>query len=256
VTCTLPQTTPFYTCSSSNTCVLNTACGTSSGGCTAAGGTCNIPVGDTTLTLTIGLDGIGHTGDNVNPAFASGTNTALINGTAVTSTTAGSNQIPLAQTRPLKVAIFDTGNKETDFATSMKYDSTTGLFDIVEADTTVDLGANWVSGSYTVKVSTDGHLVRLVPGPSQTITRGTTNALPRANLVAGDVDNSNALDILDYNILLSCIVDPTINNPDNGHLCATPDKNYAALSDLDNNGTIDNYDYNLFLREYSKQSGD
>jgi hypothetical protein len=252
----LPQTNPYYTCSN-NTCVANAACGTSSGGCTAAGGTCNTS-GDTTLSFVIGIDGIGHTGDNANPDWTPSANTATYNnalGPAITVTsTFGSNQNPNTTTRPLKVQLFNTNNKETDFTGTITYDNTSsdstyGLF-----TGTVDLGANFTGGSYLVKVSTDGHLVRLIPGV-QTITSGKSNTLPRVNLVAGDVDNSNALTIQDYNILMSCIHDTSINNPDNGVLCAT-DNNFAVRSDLYDNKVIDSRDYNLFLREYSVQNGD
>jgi len=258
-TCTLPQTNPYYTCSN-NTCVANAACGTSTGGCTAAGGTCST-TGDTILSFVIGIDGIGHTGDNANPNWTPGANTATyysdVSPNITVTSTFGSNQNPNTKIRPLKVQLFNTNNKETDFTGTIAYDNTSsasastyGLF-----TGTVDLGAKFSGGSYLVKVSTDGHLVRLIPGV-QTITSGTTNTLPRVNLVAGDVDNSNALTIQDYNILMSCISDPNINNPDNGALCATPDKNFAARSDLYDNSVIDSRDYNLFLREYSVQNGD
>lgn len=79
--------------------------------------------------------------------------------------------------------------------------------------------------------------------------------MPRINLVAGDVDNNNILNINDYNILLSCVSDPDITNIDNQALCNT-NANYKKLSDLDDNGTIDKFDYNLFLREYAVQNGD
>jgi len=245
-TCTGTQTNPYYTCSG-NTCVSNPVCGTNSGGCTAAGGICNVQSGDTTLTFTIGLDGIGHTGDNVNADWTAHVQAAT---QFTQANTSGSNQTPKTLTRPLSVKLFDKDNKETDYTGTMTYDSTSGLF-----NATIDLGANFITGSYSVKVSTDGHLVRLVPGPLQTITAATTNPMPRANLVAGDIESDNALNIQDYNILMSCIHDSTINNPDNGKLCAQ-DANYSKRSDFYDNGVIDNRDYNLFLREYSVQNGD
>jgi hypothetical protein len=234
-TCTSGQTNPYFSCSG-NTCVSNSSCGTNSGGCTAAGGSCNVQSGDTTLTFTIGLDGIGTTGDSV------------------TTVSTGSNKNPNTPTRTLNVKLFDTTNKETDFTGTMTYDSNTsdsayGLF-----TGTVDLGGSFTGGSYTVKVSTPGHLVRLIPG-TQTITSGTTNAMPQVRLVAGDINSDNYINILDYNLLMSCSNDVNITNPDNGAACSQ-NANYAKNADLDDNGVVNSFDYNLFLREYSVQNGD
>jgi hypothetical protein len=238
---------PYFVCQN-NTCTPVYACGTDSGGCTAAGGSCTSSItptgtitpsptptgapGDTILSFTIGLDGIGTTGDNV------------------TTVSTGSNKTPNTPTRTLNVKLFDTTNKETDFTGTMTYDASgSGLF-----AATVDLGGSFTGGSYTVKVSTPGHLVRLIPG-TQTITSGTTNAMPQVRLVAGDIDGNNALNIIDYNLLMSCTNDPTINNPDNGAACSQ-NANYAKNADLDDNGVVNSFDYNLFLREYSVQNGD
>jgi hypothetical protein len=185
----------------------------------------------TALSLTIGLDGIGSTGDNV------------------TTVSTDSNKNPNTTTRPLTVKLFNTSNTETDYTGTMTYNSTSGLF-----TSTVNLGTNFASGNYLVKVVTDGHLVRLIPG-TQTINAGTTNTMPRVNLFAGDVNNDNALTILDYNILMSCMQDVSISNPDGGALCRQ-NTSYATRSDLDDNGIVNKFDYNLFLREYPVQKGD
>ncbi len=130
---------------------------------------------------------------------------------------------------------------------SINYNAGTGIF-----TGSVDVGLI-PTDIYTVKVKSDGHLRRLIPG-IQNITGGQTNNMPRVNLVAGDIDNNNAININDYNILLSCISDPTIANVDNHQLCNS-NPNYIIQSDLDDNGVVDRYDYNLFLREYSVQNG-
>ena len=79
--------------------------------------------------------------------------------------------------------------------------------------------------------------------------------MQRVNLIAGDVDNNNILNINDYNILLSCVSSPVVANIDNHALCNT-NANYLKLSDLEDNGAVDQFDYNLFLREYAVQNGD
>jgi hypothetical protein len=188
--------------------------------------------GDTILALTIGLDAIGTTGDNANPDSTS------------------SNQNPLTKNRNAEVLVFDNNNNQVSGKVgSINYNASTGLF-----AGSVDLGQGFVTGSYTVKVKSDGHLRRLIPG-IQNITAGTTNQMPRVNLIAGDINGNNSLNINDYNILLSCISDQDIANIDNHVLCNT-NSSYITLSDLDNNGVINKFDYNLFLREYSVQSGD
>lgn len=195
--------------------------------------------GDTLLALTVGIDAIGSTGDNEN------------------SNSSSSNKNPLTPTRRAEVFVFDSSNKKVaDKLDSINYNKTTGLF-----AKTINLGGGFVSGNYTVKVRSDGHLTRLISG-IQKIVSGTTNTMPRVNLIAGDLNGDNAIDIRDYNIFVSCSifsetgVDYSPNAPfDGGVLCDTAGTNYQALSDMDDNGVIDQVDYNLFIREYSVQNG-
>jgi len=190
--------------------------------------------GHTMLAFTIGMDAIGTAGDNVNPNPSS------------------SNQTPGHTSRNLAVQIFNSNNSQV-FAQvgSINYNSGSGVF-----LGTVDLGASFANGNYTVKVKSDGHLRRLIPG-IQNISSALTQPIQmlRVNLVAGDVDNNNLLNISDYNILLSCVTSPFVANIDNHALCNT-NSNYILLSDLEDNGVINEFDYNLFLREYAVQNGD
>ncbi len=188
--------------------------------------------GSTILALKIGIDAIGSVGDNENPNPSS------------------SNQNPLHPTRNVTVQVFDSNNNQvSNQIGSINYNAGTGIF-----TGAVNLGTSFTSGNYTVKVKSDGHLRRIIPG-IQNITHGQTVQMPQVNLVAGDVNGDNALNITDYNILLSCVNDPDIANVDNHQLCNS-NQNYATLSDLDDNGAVNKYDYNLFVREYSVQSGD
>jgi hypothetical protein len=186
------------------------------------------------LAFSIGMDAIGSAGDNENPNPSS------------------SNQNPLHTTRNLAVQIFDSNNNQV-FAQvgSINYNSGSGIF-----TGTVDLGTNFANGNYTVKVKSDGHLRRLIPG-IQNLNSALTQPIQmqRVNLIAGDVDNNNILNINDYNILLSCVSSPVVANIDNHALCNT-NANYIKLSDLEDNGAVDQFDYNLFLREYAVQNGD
>lgn len=208
------------------------------------------------LALTIGLDGIGTTGDQVNADYTTKTNTAIINGQTVTNPVAGSNQTPVNTTREVTLTLTDTTSNAVTTAKGNVSFETTGTnkgkyTGIVPYGTTVK------AGTYTVKVTVDAHLTKLVPGNITIANTTTTVNVPSVNLVAGDIDESNTLSGTDYNILLSCMADPDINNPVSSDLCNTAGKNYKTLSDLEDNGPVNKFDYNLFLREFSKvQTGD
>ncbi len=185
--------------------------------------------GDTQLQLSLGLDGLGATGDNTNPGASS-----------------GSNKNPRHPTRNATVEILSgVGNALATQSGTVKYDGQTGLY--VE---TIDMGAGISSGNYIVKVKSDGYLRRQIPG-IQSIKGGQLNTLPQIRLVAGDINGDNMINIADYNILISC----STFSPDNQALCNQNTK-YQQLSDLDDDGVVDQNDYNLFLIEFSVQNGD
>jgi hypothetical protein len=189
------------------------------------------PPQDTIFSLTIGLDGIGSTGDNANPNSSS-----------------GSNKNPLHATRNIVLQLYDANNVLVLEKTgSITYDPTSGKF-----TGTVNVGHDpLLSGDYTVKVKSDGYLSKAIPGIQHLVTTNTVeNVTPLpVNLVAGDIYSDNALNIQDYNILISCSIFSTDST-----LCSS-NSVYQTLSDLDDNGTIDQFDYNLFVREYSVQNG-
>ncbi len=228
--------------------VYNQSCNAScANGVACYNGSCQVPTptptsspaptaspapGDTLLALKVGMDAIGSVGDNENPNPSS------------------SNQNPVHPNRNVEVWVFDSNNNQVvDKLGSINYNAGTGIF-----TGTVDLGGNFVTGNYTIKVKSDGHLRRLIPG-IQNIAAGQTAQMPQVNLVAGDVNGDNVLNITDYNILLSCINDPDVANVDNHQLCNS-NPSYIINSDLDDNGVVNKFDYNLFVREYSVQSGD
>jgi hypothetical protein len=68
-------------------------------------------------------------------------------------------------------------------------------------------------------------------------------------LVVGDVNMDNQLSIVDYNILMSCLHDPDINDFDK--TTCNENADFIKRSDLEDNGVVNKFDYNLFLREYS-----
>ena len=100
-----------------------------------------IPAGNTVFALTIGLDGLGSTGDNANPENSS-----------------GSNKNPNRKSRNAAVGVF-TGNGDSvaNKSGTINYDTESGKF-----IGSVDLG-NLAGGNYNVKVKSDGYLRRLSP---------------------------------------------------------------------------------------------
>jgi len=181
------------------------------------------PVTQTTLLLNALLDGIGSRGDNSNPEGSL------------------SNKKPLHPTRSVKVNIFDTSNKlVSDVSGTINYSSASGSF-------TGSISSTISSGNYTIKVTTDNHLTRLLPG-IQNLKSGQNNKLPDAIFITGDAVIDNKLDIRDYNILLGCYSDlkAATNCKDN------TTKNSADFND---DGAVNQFDYNLFLRELATQPG-
>jgi hypothetical protein len=203
------------------------------------------PTGSTSVNLIVGLDGIGTTGDNANPDYASKPNAA------------GSTQNPSQTEKYAHVGVFDGNNTlVSDSEGKIKYVSDTTNANYGKFTGNVALAASITSGAYTVKVKVDGHLRKAIPG-IQTITAGQANSMAAIRAVAGDVvvtpdAEFNKLNLNDYNVLMSC---SSNYSPDNGALCQT-DPAYALRADLDDNGTVNMFDVTLFLREYSVQNGD
>ena len=76
----------------------------------------------------------------------------------------------------------------------------------------------------------------------------TTNNMPSASLVAGDINSDGVLSISDYNILIGCYSDLLP--------AADCDSTRKFNSDLNDDGSVNHLDYNLFLREMSVVFGD
>lgn len=176
-----------------------------------------VSLSGTKLSFNLLLHGIGKAGDNANPQGLG-------------------NQNPLRPQRIIEVIVSDSQNQVVQTKSgSVTYDTNSGSFKgVVGLDSTVS------TGSYTVKAKTNQFLRALVPG-IQTITQGTTNQLPATALINGDINGDNAINIVDYNILIGCYSDlsPAIS-------CTSANK---LVADLDDDGSVNQFDYNLFLRE-------
>lgn len=185
------------------------------------------PVPNATLLRfqTVKLHGIGSGGDNTNPNL-------------------GGNQNPLRTTRNFSVELLDaSGNTLPAINSQITFNSGSGVF---SGDIT--LPTSVASGNYLVKVKSPQYLKKQATGIIN-ITKSTINNIPEISLTTGDIDNDNALTILDYNILVDCYSDllPARN-------CDDATKKQSA--DLSDDGNVNANDYNLFLRELSVASGD
>lgn len=181
----------------------------------------------TRLAVTIALDGIGTRGDNTNP------NTSTL-----------SNKEPLHRTVGASVEIYDTSNKLIAAGVGeVNYDAAAGNYSGV-----LPVQTGFPSGQYTVKIKVDGRLRKQVVG-IQTITAGQVSTITPTALIAGDANNDNKLNILDYNFVIGCYSD--LNSAVD---CNSAEK--KTITDFNDDGGVNQVDYNLFLRELSTQAGE
>lgn len=208
--------------------------GNQTGGTPTATPTPTSTIPPTQLVFTIGLQGIGSTGDNSNPFDSS-----------------FSNKNPRTSERTLTVDILDTNENKVSGASAervLKFDSQTGKF--IGSISIPNISSNM---PFIVKVKTDRFLFKRLPGaivlnpgqrnPQEPNTFSTT-------LTTGDVDNNGSLNILDYHILLNCFQDTTRNNP---ALCSN---NQKKASDLNDDEVVNEKDFNLLLRSLTTKTGD
>lgn len=185
-----------------------------------------IPLG-INLTFTALLHGIGSAGDSQNP------DSAIL-----------SNKTPLHPSRTVVVEVFDSNNQKIAEAPgTLVYDPSTGKF-----QGQADFGTTLASGNYLVRVKSSQYLRRSFPGITNLIGGDSPNSLSEVSLIAGDVNGDNALNILDYNLILGCYSDLAPAKS------CTPEQKLAT--DINDDGDVNQLDYNLFLRELSIQSGD
>jgi Mg-chelatase subunit ChlD len=181
---------------------------------------------NTSFLVTLFLHGIGNSGDNANPiAFSL------------------SNKNPVHPQRPATASFYDINNILIATASgTVQYSSESGNFigKVITKQTVTP-------GKYLVKVRTPYHLTRQI-NTIQTVTANAQTTLSSLSMVAGDVNNDNVLNILDYNTILDCYSDliPATN-------CSNEKK---LMTDLNDDSSVNQFDYNLFLREISTQLGE
>ncbi len=191
------------------------------------------PATGTRIALTVGLDGIGNTGDEVNR----------------TDTSSG-NKNPLEQYRNKSITVEVYSLNETLVSTFSNI--TPGIFYNTSNNLytgTIDLSDIW-PGDYVIKLKVAGYLKRKIPGIR--LAQGKTYTVNHSvsggpNLIAGDLDNDNLLTVSDWNIMNACIFN---KNP------AVCSQTHKARADYTADGVVDDLDYGLFLRENTTPQGD
>lgn len=177
----------------------------------------------TRVSVKLALEGLGTTGDSIKPT------------TAV-------NAAPIHTHRTVSVNVYGEDNTALlKREGTVVYDEAIGKFAGI-----VDLGTSLPGGTYMIKLKPDQFLEAQVEG-NHTLSKGVTTVLPETRLVNGDVVGDNVLNILDYNVLLSCYTDlqPAAGCTGN---------NVVVFPDLTDDGFVNQFDYNLFLRELKAKS--
>lgn len=210
------------------------------------------PVGShTSIHFSVLLHGIGISGDSVLPEpeecrrrfTTTDTNALPIPEPSVEASLCLNNNNPLHPVREVSVEIRNQQNQPIMLTPAqITYDSDFGFF-----TGSIDLGDAWTSGPYLIKFKTPMNLIKQVGGIHM-LTAGQEYKVPRFDLVSGDVNSNNQLEVLDYNMILECATYEENDEPK----C---DTEVIASRDTNDDGKIDLFDSRLFLRNLSVQYG-
>lgn len=193
----------------------------------------------TNLNFKVLLHGIGVSGDNVLPLPSQCARTAS---SSAVSESCRSNQNPVHPERDLKVDIFNQNNLLVKTVNvKMTYDPVLGGF-----KATAPLGNDWTSGIYDIQVSSPKYLSRYLT-ENFTINKDSQVSVPDVALVSSDVNRDDAVNILDWNMIVSCYTFPGEPSP-----CSPAQ---IAEADTNDDGVVDDFDMNLLSRELRNLSG-
>ncbi|HVZ67574.1 MAG TPA: VWA domain-containing protein [Patescibacteria group bacterium] len=114
----------------------------------------------------------------------------------------GINSTPQRPQRVTQIQIYNAQNQMiSSNSGSVTFDPTSGTY-----KGTITLGNNFQTGSYLIKTRLDNTLFKTTPG-IVSITAGTSNQSPLTQLVSGDINHDNVINLLDYTMFLSCLHD-------------------------------------------------
>ena len=221
-----PTPTPINMCTGTKnrpqacSCTTSSQCRSgicTSGTCTAAAIT-PVPAGSTGLSLAVGIPGIGQ---------------KLANN--------DDNPTPVNMSRIASVKVLDNNNVVSSTSDAqLVFNPTTFKF-----EGPLDLGAQFTTGSYIVKVGLDNTLLKKSLGIVNITNRSASNTASFAPLVAGDLNQDNVINVQDYNNFIACY---------RNQASCTAD--IRALADINDNGQIDIFDLNILSNGFNVRDGD
>lgn len=151
---------------------------------------------------------------------------------------------PIHIQRLLTVELYNnTGEKVVTKAGPIIFHTTNRKF-----EGSLDMGAV-PTGSYTVKLQTEGYLRRFIPRIVN-ITTGTIQ-VPETTLIAGDINSDNVINLQDFNIWLGCFGKSTSHNV-SGISCVHADLNDDGRIDAG----ADKSDFLVLLRSLQTREGE
>ncbi len=152
-----------------------------------------------------------------------------------TNTAGGQNNSPVRPTRDVNIQVVDSSGQVVKSVTGqVTYSPTDASY---KGD--IDLG-QIANGVYKIKARFDNTLWKAINGI--TLQNGGTPSTPVTKLVSGDLNQDNILNLLDYNIMISCY--------------GTKSCSQKTQSDLNVDGKVDEQDLNILYSEFSTRNGD
>lgn len=163
------------------------------------------------------------------------------------------NQRPVRPQPTLTLSLHDTsGIKAAEKSQIITYNSNTGKF-----TGTFDMGVV-PQGSYSVKAKMSGFLTKLVQSIldiPQGGGRFQISGTPK--MTAGDINEDNKIDIMDYQHIISCYGGKANTSSCTAKEIATQTANNTTYKvDFNSDGVIDGIDYAIFIRGLAVRSGD
>lgn len=155
------------------------------------------------------------------------------------SKTNGENAHPLRTRRAIKVTVYDSVNESTE-----KVAEKTGTVDFnpttAKYEGNVGIGTTLTTGNYIVKVRMDNTLKKRLPSIVHIVQTTPDNPTSTAELVTGDIDQNNALDIQDFTNIMACF---------NHQPACSGD--ILTLGDLDDDGITNGDNDDISIMQYN-----
>ncbi len=145
------------------------------------------------------------------------------------NTGAGENSNPISATRVGYIQWINGNNQPTTAQAIFAFNNL-----VLNGTTSIP------AGTYTIKAKTDNSLWKTLG--NVTVVSGQNTSLPTASLVSGDINQDNILNLLDYNIFISCYGNKSCDQ--------------KTQSDFNMDGKVDEKDLNIFYVGLAKRNGD